>query len=379
MITQFKKALYISTSILLTNAFVFNSNAETSTAADIMSGIANIANAVSTANNQQENNSTEGQSVISDAISDVAAAAEQAQEPVTPEMNVDNAVVAQDTKNATEQSSETVTPTAEQVVPTTQIETVPPVVEQVIPTAQAETAAVREKTGFIDQNGNILIAPEGTVFPSEMKDGEIYYFSRDVEKAKENIKNNTIPQIIPGSLPQNGFAPNANDQQFIPSNTSMNGGIIPGQIPQMNPNFQPQNGLIPGTNGQQFIPSNTYVNGGMIPGKMPQVNPNPQPQNGLTPGTNGQQVIPSYNPMNRRVIPGKMPQVNPNTQPQNALTPGASGQQVAPSYIPMNGRGIPGQLPQNQNVQPTKTQEEVANFDIDKENKKPIMFQCYLA
>ncbi|MDO4975546.1 MAG: hypothetical protein Q4E61_04455 [Alphaproteobacteria bacterium] len=185
MVTQFKKALYISTSILFTNIFILNSNAETNTATDIMSGIANIANSFSTTINQQENDLAEEQTTQKTDVN--TNTSEQNQENATSEATPDNInTVSEIEDNVIKQtidSSNTVISDQNNDPNSTDIPT-------------TSTA----KIGFIDQNGNILIAPKETVFPSEMKDGELYYFSRDVEKAKENIKNNITKMVSNLSL-----------------------------------------------------------------------------------------------------------------------------------------------------------------------------------
>ena len=311
MVTQFKKALYISTSILFTNIFILNSNAETNTATDIMSGIANIANSFSTTINQQEN--------------------DLAEEQTTQKTDVNTNTSEQNQENATSEAPDNIN---------TDSETEDSVIKQTIDSSNTVISDQNNdpnltdipttstaKIGFIDQNGNVLIAPKETVFPSEMKDGELYYFSRDVEKAKENIKNN--------------ITPNENGQQPIPSTPPTNSDVVPSQLPQQNniPQTQP---AIPNENGQQPIPSIPSTNGDVVPGQLPPQNPIPQPQNPTVPNENGQQTIPSIPSTNGDVVPGQLPQQNPD-------------------------------------IQPTKTPGIPASFDMDKTGKKPIMFQCYLA
>ena len=304
MVTQFKKALYISTSILLTNVFILNSNAETNTATDIMSGIANIANSISTTINQQENNLSEEQTV-SPQKTDV--------NTTTSEQNQENAASEAEDSTTKQTTDNTDTTIADQ---------------NTIPNSNDVENASITKIGFIDQNGNILIAPKETVFPAEMKEGELYYFSRDLDKAKENIKNNIIP--------------NENGQQPTPSVSPTNSNVVaPGQLPQ-NPIYQPQNPTISNENGQQPTPSVSPTNSNVVaPGQLPQ-NPIYQPQPTI-PNENGQQPTPSVSPTNSNVVdPGQLPQQNPTSHP-------------------------------------TKNLEGGTNFDLDKTGKKPIMFQCYLA
>lgn len=313
MITQLKKALYISTSILITNALVFNSNAETNTAADIISGITNMAKAVSSASKQAENTATEEQNIVPEVAT---AAVEQGQEAGNEEATTNNTTPEETaTNNVAEQAAENSTVTTTEQVSTN----------------ATNIATVVEKTGFIDQKGNILIAPEGTVFPAEMKDGEIYYFSRDVEKAKENLKNNTMPQLIPNALPQNGMMPNTNGQQQPPMVGSMNGDVVnPSQTAQVVPSMQPQSGVMPNANGQQQPPMVNPMNSGVVnPSQAAQVIPSMQPQSGVIP--------------NVKSKPG-----------QSGLTPQTDTQQEKIAGVP-------------------------ANSVLDKANQKPIMFQCYLA
>ena len=352
VITQLKKALYISTSILITNALVFNSNAETNTAADIISGITNMAKAVSSASKQAENTVTEEQNIVPEVA---AAVAEQGQEAGNEEAATDNKTPgATATNNVAEQAAEnsTVTTTEQASTNATNI------------------ATVVEKTGFIDQKGNILIAPEGTVFPAEMKDGEIYYFSRDVEKAKENLKNNTMPQLIPNALPQNGMMPNANGQQQPPMVSPMNGGVVnPSQTAQVAPSMQPQNGVIPNANGQQQSPMVSSMNGGVVnPSQTAQVAPDMQSQNGMVPNANGQQQSPMVSPMNGGVVnPSQTAQVTPSMQPQSGLIPNAESKPEQSGLTPQT------------NTQQEKIAGIPTNTGLDKTNQKPIMFQCYLA
>ena len=309
MVTQLKKALYISTSILFTNVFILNSNAETNTATDIMSG---IANSFSTTINQQENDLAEEQTTQKTDVN--TNTSEQNQENATSEATPDNInTVSEIEDNVIKQTidiSNTVISDQNNDPNSTDIPT-------------TSTA----KIGFIDQNGNILIAPKETVFPSEMKDGELYYFSRDVEKAKENIKNN--------------ITPNENGQQPIPSTASTNGDAVPGQLPQQNniPQTQP---AIPNENDQQPTSSTPQTNSDVAPVQLPQQNNIPQTQNPTVPNESGQQTIPSTPQTNSDVVPGQLP-------------------------------------PQNPDIQPTKTPGIPASFDLDKTGKKPIMFQCYLA
>ena len=349
MVTQFKKALYISTSILFTNIFILNSNAETNTATDIMSGIANIANSFSTTINQQEN--------------------DLAEEQTTQKTDVNTNTSEQNQENATSEAPDNIN---------TDSETEDSVIKQTIDSSNTVISDQNNdpnltdipttstaKIGFIDQNGNVLIAPKETVFPSEMKDGELYYFSRDVEKAKENIKNN--------------ITPNENGQQPIPSTPSTNGDAVPGQLPQQNNIPQTQNPAIPNENGQQPIPSTPPTNSDVVPSQLPQQNNIPQTQPAI-PNENGQQPIPSIPSTNGDVVPGQLPPQNPIPQPQNPTVPNENGQQTIPSIPSTNGDVVPGQLPQqNPDIQPTKTPGIPASFDMDKTGKKPIMFQCYLA
>ena len=48
-------------------------------------------------------------------------------------------------------------------------------------------AEPKKKVGFLSQNGMVLIAPEDMVFPSEMQDGGMYFFSRDIDTLKKKI------------------------------------------------------------------------------------------------------------------------------------------------------------------------------------------------
>ncbi len=45
----------------------------------------------------------------------------------------------------------------------------------------------KKKVGFLSQNGMVLIAPDDMVFPNEMQDGGMYFFSRDIDALKKKI------------------------------------------------------------------------------------------------------------------------------------------------------------------------------------------------
>jgi len=72
----------------------------------------------------------------------------------------------------------------------------------------SQNVQVKKRVGFISKNGVALIAPDNMQFPNEMQDGEVYYFSRDIEALKAKIAQGT--QIFPQQQPI------VSQQQVIP-------------------------------------------------------------------------------------------------------------------------------------------------------------------
>ena len=69
---------------------------------------------------------------------------------------------------------------------------------QMIPQT-SQNSQVKKRVGFISKNGVALIAPDDMQFPNEMQDGEVYYFSRDIDALKAKIAQGT--QIFPQQQP----------------------------------------------------------------------------------------------------------------------------------------------------------------------------------
>lgn len=65
----------------------------------------------------------------------------------------------------------------------------------------------KKRIGFVSQNGIVLIAPDDVVFPLEMQDGGIYFFSRDIDALKKKIASGevTLPTVTQ-SVPQTNTA-----------------------------------------------------------------------------------------------------------------------------------------------------------------------------
>lgn len=81
--------------------------------------------------------------------------------------------------------------------------------EAVVATIEAGLSA-KKKVGFVSQNGMVLIAPDDMVFPNEMRDGEMYFFSRDIDTLKKKITSGEM------ALPTQLAAPQATVQVAPP-------------------------------------------------------------------------------------------------------------------------------------------------------------------
>ncbi|MBQ7524212.1 MAG: hypothetical protein IJT08_01215, partial [Alphaproteobacteria bacterium] len=259
VITKLKRALYLSTSILIAQGIVFDCRAETETAASVVGNLlSSAANAVTHGQAKQN----EAQDIMPSADKQSLAQPPQSieDETTTGTSNVEPAA----TSTVSAVPSLAMSLEMPGVAPTT----TPTSIEQPTPavaTAPASLDATQKRVGFIDSEGNVLIAPKGSVFPNEMLDGQLYFFSRDVDALKRQIadsEQNGMPngQMMPG----NGSAPGQMQPngQYVPQGGMPNGRIMPGNggVPgQMQPNGQyaPQGGM---PNGQT-IPGN-----GGIPG-----------------------------------------------------------------------------------------------------------------
>ena len=271
------------------------------------------------------------------------------------------------------------------------------------PTAP-ETSATTRKVGFIDSDGNVLIAPADMIFPTEMRDGNLYIFSTDIDATKKKLAEEAqnSPQFFPQTNEQSAFpqrnasAPNT----FVP---------MPGQSGQTG---QPtQNAL-----GSQIAGQAVNQVSGQVPGQTSQQTPEQ-----TFPGAkNGEWAYNPENPQNdgrspnypRRGQQGNAQQATDQTgdtqqagsqlgNPQQKFQP--SGPQQPGGYPQQQGQrgnsqiGLPG-MPnrdQNGNVIPSYSPQQgtsgAANPGTSGKvlssngntsnivNKKPIMFQCYLA
>ena len=257
------------------------------------------------------------------------------------------------------------------------------------------------KVGFIDSDGNVLIAPADMIFPTEMRDGNLYIFSTDIDATKKKLAEEAqnSPQFFPQTNEQSAFpqrnasAPNT----FVP---------MPGQSGQLTQNAP----------GSQIAGQAVNQVSGQVPGQTSQQTPEQ-----TFPGAkNGEWAYNPENPQNdgrspdypRRGQQGNAQQATDQTgdtqqagsqlgnsqqklQPSGTQQPGGYPQQqgqrgnsqsglpgmpnrdqngnVIPSYSPQQGTsgetnpGTPGKVPSS------------SGNDSNIVNKKPIMFQCYLA
>ena len=264
-----------------------------------------------------------------------------------------------------------------------------------------DTSATTRKVGFIDSDGNVLIAPADMIFPTEMRDGNLYIFSTDIDATKKKLAEEAqnSPQFFPQTNEQSAFpqrnasAPNT----FVP---------MPGQSGQLTQNAP----------GSQIAGQAVNQVSGQVPGQTSQQTPEQ-----TFPGAkNGEWAYNPENPQNdgrspdypRRGQQGNAQQATDQTgdtqqagsqlgnsqqklQPSGTQQPGGYPQQqgqrgnsqsglpgmpnrdqngnVIPSYSPQQGTsgetnpGTPGKVPSS------------SGNDSNIVNKKPIMFQCYLA
>lgn len=160
MITKMKKIFMLSAGLLVASGLISDCFAETNTAANVLGNILTAA-AGAIGNNRQAGN--QGQTA-----------------QTTP--------AEQTNENSSETTGQTALPNAEEntVAPGDQ-----PKAEESTGT-EGQTAApqpenLQKRSGFVDKDGDILVAPSTLVFPNEMEDGKIYFFSRDVDNLKQKI------------------------------------------------------------------------------------------------------------------------------------------------------------------------------------------------
>jgi hypothetical protein len=257
--------------LLLTNVFSFECYSETSTAADI---VANISKAIIDGKGKTNNQ----ENALSDKTS----------EEIAPAVN-------QSTNTEATPSSENASET------------------------QVSAEATKKKIGFVDQEGNILIAPDETIFPTDMQDGKIYYFSTDVDTLKENLKNQPQNAIMTNQtpvMPNGAVVNNQEGMSLIPAMTDttatntqamnqnpmmQNGAVV--NNPAATQNAKGTNGALANTQeGMYQIPAMTGVNNGsgtdvantekaMPQGESSGAQSAQPAQNGVIPDINGKKPI----------------------------------------------------------------------------------------
>ena len=266
-----------------------------------------------------------------------------------------------------------------------------------------ETGANAKKVGFIDSDGNVLIAPADMIFPTEMRDGDLYIFSTDIDAMKKKLAEEAqnSSQFFPqpngqDGLPQrNAFAPNAFAQNtFVPTpgqpgqpTQNAPGQQIPGQAMDQTPGQVPGRTFPGARNGEWAYNPETSQNNGHSP-NYPRRGQQGNAQQTAYQAGNTQQAAsqwenPQWGNPQQKLQPSGTPQAGAYQQQhgqRGSSTSGLPGMpnrdqngNVIPSYGSQPGAsgtanpGIPGKTP--------PTNGSVSNAA----NKKPIMFQCYLA
>ncbi|MDR1390841.1 MAG: hypothetical protein LBI95_00500 [Holosporales bacterium] len=202
MVVKLKKDILLG--ILFLNGLVENGLAEESTAASIVSGLLSTASGIVAKNDeasaavQQPNSSQVGepQSIIPEQSDSMLNAPSESS---SPENTTVSDISSLGIQNETSQFG----------------------VNDSSVNSERGSENLSKKVGFIDKDGNVFVPPESTIFPAEMQDGKIYFFSKDVyalkEKLKKNIKtpapntlNNPMNPLSNMTTAGNGETPGAN-------------------------------------------------------------------------------------------------------------------------------------------------------------------------
>ena len=210
---KFKKVVYYNVVVMmLGNICCFSSENETATSAlnnlikttaDSLAQNQDNKNANQTTEQTQTDSGTTALPVFDDVSNNTT--------PVnTQQNNVSQTIPQQDTTTVQIQQQDQPNVAQSQIV-------------QTIPQTN-QNSQVKKRVGFISKNGVALIAPDDMLFPNEMQDGEVYYFSRDIESLKAKIAQGT--QIFPQQQPM------ISQQQVLPQQMASQ------QIVHQQPNTQ---------------------------------------------------------------------------------------------------------------------------------------------
>ncbi len=384
---KFERTLFISAGILLATGFSSENgfSAETDTASNVLSNLltttagaiaqnqqaqpaqpvgttAQAAPEVQPANNQQVSNQQakpvddNGESVLpnfDDLVND------------TPKVDTPPATVGSTATNS-EKLQITTTPRTE-VTPQTSSQNILSATSQtgnLPPSSTTPPSAEAKKVGFVDINGNILVAPSDMIFPAEMQDGEMYIFSKDIEALKKKLSANgqslsqMFPQMRTGNYQSNPTQ--ATPGQAIAGQVTPEGQMAPNQTVPGQYQTAP---WINNNKSWQYNPQDA-TNAGMPPQYPRQSQLDNFPQ-GNTPQTNSFQQGNSQWKYPQNGMQG-MPARDQNG---NVISP-SNNQSGASKTSGMTGNGYTAQILEQGMDTTISTRDP---------NKKPIMFQCYLA
>ena len=377
MITKLKKALLLSAGVLLASGAICPANA--ATASDVLGGLLTTAAGAISGNQQpvaqeqqqqeqQEQNQETGQAATSEAqVSDTGETAlpnfDDLVAEKAPATETATAVTPATGENTTEAQSVPAAPQPAPTVDQTQTTTVTQPIAQSGDTAQiANTQEVAPSvapqstepvTGFIDSEGTIFKAPSDMIFPAEMQDGKMYFFSRDVNKLKQKIADKK--------------AQLAQQTENMPQN--------PGGLPETNAQGAPGDSwkVIPEGATQEIAAGSQVTNSN---GEIIQQVPSQNAEGQVIEQQNNQ---PSDQPAEMTGINASQ-QANPNMIGQTAdqgEAPSDVSQVQQNEQIPATGSQAMGE---NSDGNPRAVNKmRGKSFPHQKPNRKPIMFQCYLA